>query len=138
MTSAKSPASDHEAIRNMFARYCQAIDDRRADDVTRLFAVDGLWATPGATYRGRDEIRAYARSLVPQSPESQVKHITVNPVIEVDGGTATAVSDFIVVQKRPGGGVVYRGGRYHDRLIKQDGTWLLAERRHESSAWADD
>lgn len=128
--------SDRDGILTTFARYCQAIDDRRGDDVAAQFTDDGVWTTPGATYRGHDEILAYARSLPPYPPDGKIKHITVNPVIEVDGDSATAVSDFIVMQQRPGvGGTMYRGGRYHDRLVKKDGRWLLAERIHDSAAW---
>lgn len=131
------PASDDETIRNTFARYCQAIDDRSADDLAELFSEDGIWITPGATHQGRDEIRGRVLSLDAPLAHRQVKHITVNSVIEVAGDRASAVSDFIVVQQRSAGGVVLRVGRYHDRLVRTSGRWLVAERRHDSAVWDD-
>lgn len=132
---------DAEQIRKLIARYAQAIDDARYDDLASLFAEDAEWVTPEGSVRGpqgvRDFMSAYRRRGA--ASDTKTKHLATNSVIDIDGDTATALSDFIVVRSGPAdGGTVVRAGRYEDAFTKQDGEWRFAKRVHHSSAWRPD
>ena len=63
-------------------------------------------------------------------------HLSANPVIDVDGGTATAETDFAVLQRDDDGRArVALVGRYRDRLRKDDdGQWVFVQRTGVSLA----
>lgn len=57
-----SSADEKDAIREVMARYCHALDACRFDDVAALFAEDGEWMTDYGSARGRAEIAALLRA----------------------------------------------------------------------------
>ena len=54
------------------------------------------------------------------------KHVTVNTQIDVDGTTATGVSDFLFLDKENKPSTV---GRYEDRFRKEGDAWKFTQRR---------
>lgn len=79
---------DLEAIKQLKARYCEVCDDEHDPDrITDLFTEDGVWLAKGiGEAKGREEIRALFQRFQKTIRFSQ--HMTMNPVIEVDGDTA--------------------------------------------------
>ena len=85
MTSA---ADEKDAIRELMARYCHALDACQFGEVASLFAEDGEWTTTYGSARGRAQILQYTLrpSLRPRGesgcsplknpPRSSVKPIT--------------------------------------------------------------
>ena len=62
----------------------------------------------------------------------RTKHVTTNCIVEVDedAGTGTCRSYFTVFQAVPALPLqAIVAGRYHDRFVREDGSWRFAERR---------
>ena len=119
--------SDKDEIRELLARYCFALDADRFEEMAALFAPDGVWETAFGTGSGRAGIVAQARSIA-DGPRPKRVHLTTNIVIEQDGDTATARSNWMLVQNTPDGPAIGSGGAYSDRLIKLGGCWLFQHR----------
>jgi len=119
--------TDHDAIRNTLALYCQFCDDGRFEDWAQLYAADATFHVMGNVHRGREEIKAFIRAGQP--PQLRGKHVAVNSVIEVHGQKATALTDYVFVGRDGDGLVITNAGRYHDRLVKDGQRWLFSERK---------
>jgi hypothetical protein len=127
--------ADKDAIRELLARYCYHLDQDRFEDMAALFASDGVWETAFGTATGRAGIAALARSLA-SGPRPRV-HLTTNIVITLNGDTATAQSNWTLVQNSPDGPTIGSGGAYGDRLVKQGGHWLFQHRTIDRFIAAD-
>jgi uncharacterized protein (TIGR02246 family) len=115
---------EKDAIREVMARYCHALDSCRFEDVARLFAQDGEWMTDYGSARGRAEIAAFLQSIVPRKGEGpQRKHYITNIVITLEEGTARSVSDYLIIRESEHGLIPVMGGTYHDVFVKRDGDW---------------
>jgi len=69
-------------------------------------------------------------------PERLHKHMIVEPLVEVDGASATASSYLFVLMEHEGQPVIRVLGRYVDRLEQgDDGRWRFAERVAEIDAF---
>jgi 3-phenylpropionate/cinnamic acid dioxygenase small subunit len=120
--------SDKDEIRELLARYCFALDADRFDEMAELFTTDGVWETAFGTGTGRAGIVAQARSIATDERPRRV-HLTTNIVIDVTEDTATARSNWVLIQNSPAGPVIGSGGEYADRLVKTGGQWLFRHRR---------
>lgn len=130
MSLSLSDLADKDSIRELMARYCQALDQCRFADVAALFAPDGEWTTDYGTARGREEIEALLRSVVPVKGEGpQRKHYITNIIITLEAGTARAVSDYLVVRESESGLLPVMGGTYRDSFIKIDAGWFFRRKQ---------
>jgi len=82
---------DIEEIRKLKARYCQLCDDdHNPPALTALFVPDGVWeATVSGRYEGATEIEGFFTELRASGRIKTSAHNAMNPIIEVDGDTAT-------------------------------------------------
>ena len=122
--------SDKDEIRELLARYCFALDADRFEEMAALFTQDGVWETAFGTGKGRAGIVAQARGIATGERPRRV-HLTTNIVIDLDGDTATARSNWALVQNSAAGPVIGSGGAYADRLVKVDGEWFFKHRTIE-------
>lgn len=121
---------EKDAIREVMARYCYALDECRFADVAALFAESGEWTTTYGTARGRSQIEALLSSVVPKPGEGpQRKHYITNTVVKVDGTTAETRSDYLVVRESENGLLPVMGGTYLDRFVKIGGDWFFARKQ---------
>lgn len=120
--------SDKDEIRELLARYCFALDEGRFEDMAALFTQDGVWETAFGTGTGRAGIVAQARGIA-TGPRPPRVHLTTNIVIDLNGDTATARSNWLLFQNSDSGPSIGSGGAYYDSLVKTDGSWLFAHRR---------
>ena len=126
MTSA---ADEKDAIREVMARYCHALDACRFGEVAALFAGDGEWTTDYGAARGHREIEALLTSVVPRPGEGpQRKHYITNIIVTLDGDRARAVSDYLVVRESENGLIPVMGGTYRDTFVKENGGWRFARK----------
>ena len=90
---------DIEAIRTLKARYCQLCDDDHSPDgLAELFVPDGVWeATVSGRYEGTDAIKGFFTQLRASGRIRNSAHNAVNPIIEVDGDTATGMWRLIML-----------------------------------------
>jgi hypothetical protein len=121
---------DIEAIRQLKARYCEICDDDHNQDlIVTIFAEDGIWEGEGiGRAQGHEEIRALFKGF--QGAISFSQHMVQNPIIEVDGLSATGRWYFFGTftyyknsQKR------WQAARYHEDYQKVDGEWKIKHLR---------
>lgn len=133
-----SQADEKDAIRELMAAYCYALDACQFDEVAALFAEDGEWTTTYGAARGGAEIAALLDRTVPKPGEGpQRKHYITNIIIRMDGNRATATSDYLVVRESETGLLPVMGGRYKDAFVKVDGTWRFARKELEHHIWGN-
>ncbi|HLY81558.1 MAG TPA: nuclear transport factor 2 family protein [Acidimicrobiales bacterium] len=140
------PLLDKLAIRDVLERYMRYNDDLAADRIAELFDEDARFQVMGKVHVGREAIRAmFNRDGANRPPWTAAGelftqpasiHISSNPVIDIDGDTASAESDFLVVRRDPGGRArSVLVGRYRDRLRRlDDGRWVIYTRTGVSVA----
>jgi ketosteroid isomerase-like protein len=130
-----SELADRVAIEDMVTRYYGNFGkEDSAEDFGAFYTEDAVFDVNGIVSTGREAIEAfYAESAEePDAPTAQgTFHMMIsNPVIDVDGDTATA--EFMWT------GVINRGiqdppqlleqGREYDLLVRQDGEWRIKKR----------
>lgn len=136
---------DKLEIRDVIERYMRWNDDRAADRIAELFHEDIRFQVMGRVVAGREAVRAVfvgAGAELPMwtMPGQLLKqpgsvHISSNPVIDVDGDTATAETDFLVMSRgEDGRAKATLVGRYRDEFRRVDGRWLIYTRTGVSVA----
>lgn len=117
---------DEDRIRSTLSEYSQRCDDGRFEEWAALFTEDARFVMAGNVTEGRDAIRKYMEKVQP--PGSRGKHVTTNSLIDVDGDTATAATDYLFVRPTDGGIAIIAAGRYYDRLVRDGTEWRFHER----------
>ncbi|MGA7419498.1 MAG: nuclear transport factor 2 family protein [Acidimicrobiales bacterium] len=118
--------TDEEAIRNLIGLHSQLTDDGDYERRVDLYTDDGVFTMGDATSTGRDELLATFAAT--SAPERRGKHITANTVMEIEGDTASARTDFFFSLPSPDGLKPLAAGRYADVFVKRDGRWLYSRR----------
>ena len=125
---------DIEAIRQLKARYC-AFADRgyehaSTDDAAfaDLFVEDGVFESSSGPIRGRDAIRARCASFLPFG-----LHLVMNPIIDVDGDTATAQWAALVPSITADDEALLVAGRYDEELVRTPDGWRYARVRFRAA-----
>lgn len=126
---------EERAILRTLHTYGQSIDYGDEEAWVDCFTEDGVFDVrsrhPHQLKRlisGRDELRAFI-SRHTRAPELWHKHLLVEPLITLEGDTATCSSYLAVVMEHEDVPVLRVFGRYRDRLVKDaDGRWRFRER----------
>lgn len=119
-------AATRDAIRHLLATYTYSGDRGRIDGLAACFAENGTLEFPGAVATGPAAIVAALTSGGPADPaRTFVRHHVTNPLIEVEGDTATARSYFTVYSNNGPD----HAGTYNDRLVNTSAGWRLAHRQ---------
>ncbi|MBV9322535.1 MAG: nuclear transport factor 2 family protein [Chloroflexi bacterium] len=125
-------------VRELLARYCQLMDDRRYAEWSQLFTADGIWALGGKEHHGPAEAKAYMDQLLRDRPQRRTRHFNTNLLIELDGTQGRVTSDYAVLSSEPEGAAwtVVFIGRYFDRVVRKADSsgWQFAERRLGTAA----
>lgn len=115
------------AIRNTIVRYGQCIDDRDVEGLLALYATDAVHHANGRDNVGREAIRTWITGAFPRI--EQIRHLVLGSSIEVDGNTASGVTDWMTVQRTPDGGVAMHSvGRFDDAFRLEGGRWVFTRR----------
>ena len=116
-----------EGVKATIARYAQALDDGRTDDVVSTFCADGSADIPGlGVHTGHDALREAFREVEPRSPQ---RHLVVNTLLsDWSEDRALAVSDVVVLGARDGRWSVIVVGRYEDELHPDGDQWRFHRR----------
>lgn len=126
---------DVAACTNVLYEIAEAMDAWDVDALHRLLRhtdlVDGSSGTVLAS--GGDAAVAHFAAIVKVHANGtwRTKHVTTNPIVTIDGDTATIRSMYTVLQQTdrvPLQPII--AGRYHDTLARIDGAWHLTERRY--------
>jgi ketosteroid isomerase-like protein len=115
------------ALSRLVADYCHGVDRRDLDRFLNVWREDATWDNAGTIYQGRQEI---GRGLVEVMwPAFQATHHwTVNLVTEVDGNTASGLSNVSFQGLTMDGDSCMAAATYHDVFVRQDDNWLIAKR----------
>ena len=130
---ANAGLDDATAILNELHRYAELIDAGRFSEVGELMAhcaffyyresIGGPAGAEAIAASYRDTVITYADGT------PRTRHITSNPIIEIDGDTARVRSVYTVLQQAPDSPVqTIISGRYHDTLRRMSGRWRFTER----------
>ncbi|MGZ4772362.1 MAG: nuclear transport factor 2 family protein, partial [Ilumatobacteraceae bacterium] len=104
------------------------LDNKDFEGYVSLFTRDGVLDAPLGSATGPENIRAMLGNVL--GPINAGFHIYANPLIEVDGEDATAMSRFSYVQAIEGQLPELRlVGHYDDTLRREDGRWKFARRK---------
>ena len=118
---------DERAIQRLMARYCHVVDDGAFDELPQLWARDAELALRGETATGPEAIVAVIAGL--QTPERRGVHVGANSIIDVEGDTARAVSDFVFMRREGGPDPVVKFiGRYIDQFVRTPDGWRFRRR----------
>lgn len=122
--------ADELAVRDLVARFSDAVTRRAPADMAALWVQDGTWVVPGiGETMGPAAIEGVLAKLLEGFPF--LVQLTHNGVVTLDGEVARArwyISEF--GQDREGGGV-YFVGTYHDRAVRTDAGWRFARRQFD-------
>jgi hypothetical protein len=127
--------AERAVLRGLYA-YAHGLDYGPEEAFLDVFVLDGSWRRrPGRSqervFAGRQALTQMYRDHV-HAPEYFHKHVVSNPVIDVDGDTATARSYLILVAEHPDGPYIRRFSRCFDLWIRsEDGQWRLRSREAE-------
>ena len=134
--------NDLDAIRRVMGLYAQLLDDGRFEEWGQLFTDDAEWISVPGMYRtagsdpqawsarGRAQIvetvSRFTQGL--RTAESRGMHFGGHPVIDIQGDSASAWWDFIIMHITPGSLDVTATGRYYARFAKQRSRWRFTQR----------
>ena len=124
-------------IENLLYTYAERIDAGDLEGVADLFAHGRIAASadaaPELTFDGRDRVLGLYRgsTRIYEDGSPHTKHVTSNPIIEVDGAAKAAsvrsyYTVFQQVQDLPLQPII--AGRYHDTFQCIDGRWWFDTR----------
>ncbi len=116
-----------EGIRATIARYTQALDDGRTDDIVATYCPDGVFDMPGmGTFEGHEALREAYTGWQPTRPQ---RHLVLNTVItDWDEHEARTVSDVVFILQGSSGWSIQFVARYHDTLHRGDAGWRFHRR----------
>ena len=117
--------SDHDAIRQLLARYTYNGDRGRLADLAACFAPDGILEYPGAQATGPQGIARQLGGGTPNAARTFVRHHITAPLIDLADATATVRSYFLVVSNTGPD----HSGTYDDRVVRTALGWRFAHRR---------
>jgi len=110
-------------IRQLYARFTDAVWRKDADAFANCFAEDGEWKLAGLHIRGRAEIGSIFAKLL--SDCDRVLMIQGTPVLEVGQGTARGRIHVTELAKMADGSSAMTIGVYYDRYVEQGDLWCF-------------
>ena len=119
---------DQVALRDLYARYCHAIDDGDSKAFVACFTEDGSLEVGRADpIAGVDALNAFAEGVAQGAPG--LRHQITNITLEGTGDDATGRAYLSVYRVGANGHEIVISGRYVDTLRKVDGEWRYARRQ---------
>lgn len=109
-------------IRQLHARYVDAVWRKDADAFAACFAEDGEWKIANMHMRGREEIGSTFAKLLGACERVQL--IVGTPVLEVGQGTASGRVHCTELAKMGDGSSALTIGIYFDRYVDGGDRWL--------------
>jgi ketosteroid isomerase-like protein len=121
-----SELADRFDIQELKHEYCYATDDLDVDRIVETFTADGVLDVPiHDRIEGHDGLAAYFEWFAEQEYQTRA-HNVFNPVISVDGDTATGEWYYMVLYTLPGGNVEMGHGHYDDEFVRTDDGWKIS------------
>jgi uncharacterized protein (TIGR02246 family) len=122
-------ATDCE-IRQLHARYADAMFRKDAAAAGALFAADGVWHVAGQVAEGRDAILSFLEGAFPQFRNIMMTFRT--PIVDVLDGQVVSRSWVTETRVMADGEASLLIGIYFDRFVEEDGKLLLGWRQFQT------
>ncbi len=120
---------DERDIARLIASYGPAVDAGDADAAARLWAVDGVYDVDGWRMEGRAAVHAMIASDAHQKLVAKgCCHFLGPCVVTVDGDSAVALCESLVLVRDGDGYRVWRATAHHFALRRADGGWQITTR----------
>ena len=121
--------TDQVEVTQLIASYGPLVDAGTADDVAALWSKDGSYDVEGWQMSSRADVAAMVNSDAHQTLISRGACHFLGPArVTVDGNTAEAVCESLLVVHRDGKWWVARAGANHFTLRRIDGRWQIERR----------
>ncbi len=117
---------DEIALRNLMARYCDAVNRVDADAWIGTWAEDAIWNLLGNPVSGKDNILALWKQMMGSFEFALM--LPNSCLFEVDVDTARGHSYLHEYTRDPQGNAGKVLSRYKDTYVKVDGEWLFKSR----------
>lgn len=114
---------DIEEIKMLMSKYCQGIDKHDEETFMSIWADDAEYVLPRGEGKGINGVRELVHTVWEQVP--QCHHHITNPVIEIDGDTATAKTDVTYYRLTSDGIHQLLSGGYDFVFRRTDGEWRI-------------
>jgi hypothetical protein len=122
---ASDRVADELEIRNLVARYADAVSRRDTERWAATWARSGEWSVMGMSAQGRDDVAALFAKLV--GGFAFVVQHAASGYIEFAGEGASGKWQ-ITEYGQLGGNPLLTVGLYDDEYVREDGAWLFASR----------
>ena len=129
--------ADVHAIEQVLYRYAVAIDTYDLDAFDEIFTPDAQLDTSVTGTLTPAGYRARCEEVLPGLDATH--HLLANPLVTVDGDTATVRTYYQAQHARngcPGGSLLMLGGWIDDELVRTADGWRIARRRGRA-VWFD-
>jgi hypothetical protein len=133
--------ADRFAITDVMTRYGRGFDIPDFDMIASCFTEDCRFEIDGHVVTGRDAVVPTPEGLGKVRKRSyrldaveKCTHTTSDVVVELDGDRArveSALTGYMIGSRDGEPVMVVRNVHHDDDMVRQDGTWLIATRRHE-------
>jgi 3-phenylpropionate/cinnamic acid dioxygenase small subunit len=129
-----STTEDRLAITELLYRYAELIDAGEFDGVGQLLARATFGGTGPQGVSGAAAIAKLFAATTRRYPEHgntpRTRHLVLNPIVDVEGRTATARSTFCVIQNTETVSIQpIVAGRYFDTFSCDDDGWYFTGRQ---------
>jgi len=128
------PVATELALRDLVARYADAVSRQDPAAVAELFTPDGVWRVGGyGEPRGHAEITAFLAGLL--DSWSTIVHALASGRVHLDPADPDrATGRWYITEfgQRTDGAEVFFAGVYHDEYVRDAGVWRFAQRRYDS------
>ncbi len=131
MTATANTSVVRDEIEKLFYRYARGFDEFNLDELVECFTEDARFFS-GGWIEGRAAIHAaLTERRQMRADDGQLpRHLNTNISIELKSEDEADVYSYfsLVVSSREGISIDVVG-TYEDKLVRQDGRWLIASRR---------
>jgi uncharacterized protein (TIGR02246 family) len=119
------------AIRDLTARFTDAVNRRASADLAGLFTSDGEWHVPGVpTVVGQPAIAAQLDALLANF--GKLIQLTHSGHVDVAGGDQATAVWYLTESAQDSAGASFAfTGVYTDRLVKTEHGWRFQQRRFD-------
>jgi ketosteroid isomerase-like protein len=124
-----------EDIKKLQAKYSYLVDSFKLDALADLFVDDAIANFVGSDLIGKAQIQTFFRDVVAANA-IMLRHLNTNPIIEVDGDTATGVWYCFgpgTMKARDGQAATWFQGTYTNQYVNVNGQWKFKKVRFETN-----
>lgn len=122
--------ADRQAITDVLVEYCCALDVMDLPALAALFTDDCVVEYGPGEFLQSHGSAALAKSLERMWRWSRTSHHLSNVLIRFDGSDAALSRSYVHAwHERPDGSTATIFGQYHDRFVRREQLWRIAERR---------